>query len=360
MEISEISYDENKYTSKYNASDINTVIKSILKTVGDWLIGQDYDKPAIYEIGIKLKDKEDSIYMAVLPTEYEYKNQQKYENYKIQRVDLRFEKSDKTDVADFNDVGFNDKDMLEAIMSYISDKFNEDEYGKVSLTGEIRKMSDTNSSNKMKVTLKKIQTSEGYDVNLVSVNADCDLDSALVLVDSLSSDDDFISEIPVGQDVSYEILDDSDDICVQDCDPFEPDMSSISVLILQNLLCLRNDLQMMKYNTVGHEAQFVKDMCMSTLWFVDDMIDKISNLAFQYCGYCPDHMSIVKEMSSSDDTTVSCQSALYKIKEDLLSTLACLDLFYCDFPHEIQAIIDSWMNSINTYVSDINRFNMEA
>lgn len=79
---------------------------------------------------------------------------------------------------------------------------------------------NANASTKMNITLKKITSGADIEVRLMKINANYAMSDALNDVDHIVSDDDFVDQLPEGEEINYEVTSDESDYDVNECEDF--------------------------------------------------------------------------------------------------------------------------------------------
>lgn len=79
---------------------------------------------------------------------------------------------------------------------------------------------DTTASTKMNITLKKITSDTDVEVRLMKINANYAMSDALKDLDHIVSDDDFVDQLPEGEEMNYEVTSDENDYDVNECEDF--------------------------------------------------------------------------------------------------------------------------------------------
>lgn len=79
---------------------------------------------------------------------------------------------------------------------------------------------NANASTKMNITLKKITSGADVEVRLMKINANYAMSDALNDVDHIVSDDDFVDQLPEGEEINYEVTSDESDYDVNECEDF--------------------------------------------------------------------------------------------------------------------------------------------
>lgn len=79
---------------------------------------------------------------------------------------------------------------------------------------------NANASTKMNIRLKKITNGNDIEVRLMKINANYAMSDALEDVDKIISDDDFVDQLPEGEEINYEVTSDETDYDVNECEDF--------------------------------------------------------------------------------------------------------------------------------------------
>jgi len=371
MSEKELNVDSLVTAMKSKGKGLSELLSKFFGDIDKWA-----DEPSVYRIQLSGIDK--SLYMQLLPspnppengidttgnrseevTEFDIDPNSKqagerkklYSEITIEYVDPETQKHSL--VEKYDNVVFPD-DVEKTIKEYLSkhkDEVGSDSYEKIYWIQD-----NTTASKQLNVKLSKITSDESIDIELVSVN--CNYSPVLALEDLgyALEDPDVISMIPDDGYATLSIVpsDDSLDIDVCEESACEVDTLSKFSTIIRPLVITRYNLMSIQNNVYGSEQEIVRDKCVSLMWTLDDMMNSMSSLCIQYLGYFPNPLSFVStEGLVNLSETIECESALNSIRTSLLELVSAVDLYYCDMPHEIQSLYDSWLITLNATIGSI-------
>lgn len=359
--MAEKEFDLNslKSTLKSKGNGVMSFLSKFFGDVSKWA-----DRPSVYRI--QLSGVDNSIYMQVLPAlnppDTDKASQRGDESNPTPddiHADITIEyvnpeTNEKTMIEKYENVMFDQRGVDDTITDYLSkhgDELGTKSYDKVYFIDN-----GTSSSKKLNVKLSKITSADSVSVDLVSVNCNYSPTEAMNDLNCALDSQEFISMIPDEGSASLSIVpyDDSLDIEVcQDCE-CESDTLTIFSTVMRYAINAKYNLMTIQYNVAGDGSDYVRDKCSSLSWSIDDMIANIASTCVQYLGYFPNPLSYI----SSDEImiaseSISSDSAKYSIRTYLLELVNAIELYYCDLPHEVQSMYDSWLLNLNTFITSL-------
>lgn len=228
----------------------------------------------------------------------------------------------------------------------------------IELDDSERFINEKDASSSMKITLNKITSSEGTDINLVSVKCNYSPIRAMKDIDELLSDEEFVESIP-SENTSYELICDDDDIQVNKCDELLIDPDEGRNCIIKYALDVKYFIEYIINNYRGNHQSEVSTILMGIDMDIDYMISELVKSTYSDClrdvPYFPDLMkdftidkSILSYSECDEDTLMN------KVMNCCIDKLACLfdsmQLYYCNESY-CQDQYDSWMNILKNHMA---------
>ena len=255
------------------------------------------------------------------------------------RDDNKFESVDKMDRWVKNSLeSFLD---LNSLRLYPSDKKDGDE--------EYEYMIE--ASNRIEVSLEKITSSSGVDVNLVAINAGSVLGSALSTLESVVADDDFVDSMPEGVS-SYSISEDNDEYDVQQI--YDVDTSSTPYELFKEATQAYNNLCSINWTLSGLTHRDLKDGIISIGYTIREDIDRFALLMIDDTKSVPNCSSLNCKVVNitGDESEQDIINVLRSVVKDYVNAL---DTYYVNVPQGVQSAIDEHLCYYNSFISDLDK-----
>lgn len=197
-------------------------------------------------------------------------------------------------------------------------------------------LKEIEASNLINATFRKIQADDSINIELVSINASCSPVVALNALYDIVDDDEFIETIPEDEDVAYEIIVEDDGYDVNECECTEVDMAEVYHVILQklykvDLLAIHNQATTIGDNTSYKFEQVHWSAENQIQWFLKSQKSKL--------GVVESPISLIQSIEPMESEDIS---------TSITELVNALDLYWCNFDHADQQMINSFINDWRT------------
>lgn len=194
-------------------------------------------------------------------------------------------------------------------------------------------LSVVESSQSIKVTLKKVMANDEVDIELISVNTPFESDRTLEVLNNLTENADFVEALPMNEPASYDV--DPEDMSFLACAEEECcDISCSIFKILGSLYQLYFDGMYVVWNAKGPNYTSIVSFADSYVWYAKGLIDQLSAYHYQLFNYAPHPATFLNACNPN-----ACMSALNDIailQKDLNDIVSNIDLYYCNFEGTLQ------------------------
>lgn len=263
-------------------------------------------------------------------------------------VTLLFQTKDKKNQKKFEDIKNNEEDINKVISKYLDSVFDTDSFAEKSLEKESDRAEElpVEDCQKFSATLKKIVSGSRVDVQLVSIKANYAPGDVLSDIDMLLDNGEFVDELPNDSEASYEVVCLPDEtLDVELVDTVDIDMAESLQTILRAGYVSYFSAMYERFNTLGPEKSEYRSTCNSIEWMISDQLNSIYGMFGELNLTSP----FVPDLFVTTSDSIN-------LLDSLQSYLDSLELYYCNVPHEIQAVIDKWMRDIEVMVSQLHRY----
>lgn len=197
-------------------------------------------------------------------------------------------------------------------------------------------MQEIKSNSLINATFRKIQADDSINIELVSINASCSPVVALNALYDIVDDDEFVETIPEDEDVAYEIIVEDDGYDVNECECIEVDMAEVYHVILQklykvDLLAIHNQATTIGDNTSYKFEQVHWSAENQIQWFLKSQKSKL--------GVVESPISLIQSIEPMESEDIS---------TSITELVNALDLYWCNFDHADQQMINSFINDWRT------------
>lgn len=233
----------------------------------------------------------------------------------------------------------NESILNDSFEDYFSKKFLEG-FEKVTNGEKFQEFKPIQSSTSIKTTLHKVQANDCVDVQLVAIEAST-AGAAMIALENVLADDDFVEDIPDDVDASYEIVIQDDGYDVEECEPVEVDMSCILNQILQQLYMLQLSASYVKFNSTGDTVY----RCEQIRWACESQIDWFTKTQMRLFNCAENPIALIQSV----DTPMLAPAA-QDLETMISSLINTLDLYWCNFDRYDQSVITGYINDWRTNV----------
>ena len=214
-----------------------------------------------------------------------------------------------------------------------------------------------NTSSSVKITLKKVVSDEETNIDLVAINCSYSPVKAMIDVEELLSDDEFVDSIPE-EETSYELISDEDSIEVNPCEELVVDPCEGRNYILKSMVETKYFLEYINNNYKGNNRSSVSELIFSLTLDIDFMISEMVKVMYVDCcevPFIPDLLKdsfIDKDILDGSECGESCMmnKVMNAIQFKLTELFDIISTYYCNEVTS-QSKYDQWLNTIRNNLS---------
>lgn len=201
----------------------------------------------------------------------------------------------------------------------------------------------------LKVGLKRVVGSKTEDIVLTKVLANYDAVQAMDTIKALVSDDAFVATLPESEQC-FDVVDDGSEIDVDECDTFNRSDCYSNIMCV--LACAYADMRALHWNVRGNNFYELHSLFDQYQYSISNDIDKFAEIFVRECGYAPNIGTCMCNVSFVDTSNgIDCRPAAEMCKCILENYISTLELYYPNFDHEVQSVVD---NMIDFYKTEID------
>ena len=210
----------------------------------------------------------------------------------------------------------------------------------------------------MKLSFQKVKSSTGYDIRLTSIMANYDPQAALVDLDLIVKDNEFVKSLPVDSIASYEVQVDDDSL---DIKPIETEEESLEEYylncrsaglnaILDAAYILFLDNQFMSYSAAGPMMSEIQNYACNYGWKVQEIIDSASKMMLaEHLDHLENPARRIRRIDDSllqpDFLPVFWKDYCIEMTRDIQRLVDAIRLYACNFSEDIQQTMQNWIRS---------------
>lgn len=201
---------------------------------------------------------------------------------------------------------------------------------------------DVDSSNHIRVSLQKIQSSSDSAIKITRIETAVNPILACEYIEDIIQDDEFydqVSEDPT----TYDIFIENDAFDIQPCG-CEPNIDGTYHTILIHAYHTLFKLQAIHWNTKCKQFMRLHTMTNDYVYKQFYDIDKLAEIALQNQDWI--NMNDIIQSTDKDYPVdnLDYDTALSSIEQTIKDYVAVLELYYPNVPHQVQSIFDEWID----------------
>lgn len=211
-------------------------------------------------------------------------------------------------------------------------------------TGEEFNMS---SSRRMRVSLKRVSAGTEDEIRLTGIMANYNACEALDDLNTILSDDALIEQI-TNEGSVFDVLDEGDgyDVAPCECENCAIDLTTIFNQLLTSAYTLYFNLKTIHWNAKGQNFFELHSASESYEWRVQSQIDALAEMCVEKTGRICNPVEFARAASGVDATNGFTRDDGYTwIQSNIKEFVAALEMYYCNFDHDIQSVFDEWIRS---------------
>ena len=211
------------------------------------------------------------------------------------------------------------------------------------------------STKTMRIELQKVESSDGYDIELSAINATYDpveaMEDVNLILDQIDVDKDFNDDTDI---IVYDISADDDELeCNLVEDTIEDKNDYIKCSIDSILNCeyvLYLNSKHMSYTACGKDMDRIQCNADNYSWRAQSQIDILSKLLVEYNL---DPISPIMRIQGLDSSYCYTSDKTYsedfrmKVSEDITCLITALNLYRCNLPEDVQPMIEEFIRGWN-------------
>ncbi len=205
---------------------------------------------------------------------------------------------------------------------------------------------DVKSSRKMSVTLQRISSSKCDNINLTAISANYSASDVLADLNAIVSDDTFVEQIQ-DEPVSFSIEDDGDSFDIQPIEEFSTE--SCYTDILKYAIELWTDVVALKWNIEGEFVDNLTQLLNDIEWTINGDINTLAEWCYEEVGRVPHPLNLLRQGGGCNTEVSSSEDGYKIIQTKLRCYLDALELYYCNFSHDKQRILDEMIRRSHRY-----------
>lgn len=217
------------------------------------------------------------------------------------------------------------------------------EVGDVDSSSKFNKQAKVNSSKRLKVRMQKVVGSKKPHARLIAIEANYDPAEALTDVRYICSDPDFVGTLSdAPEQFTIQVEPDGDMDVVSDGSELSPEVGYAA--ILSQAYRGMFDMQYIHWNILGDQFQDVHRMTDDYVSFFKSVIDMVAEIYLETSHSIPHPLQLFSEDAAiMDDLNIDSKDGA-KLAADILTSFGtCLDLYYVNFSHDVQSLVDEWI-----------------
>lgn len=205
-----------------------------------------------------------------------------------------------------------------------------------------------NSSTNIRATFRKIQCGKDTQVDLTNVMCYDSPATALMVINDVLSDDEFVESLPIDEDCTFELTDNGEEceLCEIEKDAHEEfDSYELCRVCASKLLDILHTIHL---NAKGKQFERLHQTTDSMLFDIRYQIDTLAEWSVQYFGFAKSW----KEIGDMYNFNVNPQGYTYDealpIMIDAMNEyMDCLNLYYCNMSKVAQTTVDNWLENLD-------------
>lgn len=247
---------------------------------------------------------------------------------------------------------------MEAVTKYLDDlceKYFEEWGGREDTSQETKGASDKTAADEskeatasIKVGLRKVQSANSIDVQLVNIECSIDPQSANNMIADVLQSPEFM-EMLSEQPSYFSIVDDNnDELLVEPCCSI--DLSCCYDNLIRNALDTYNTVRSVYFNACGPNMLNLKNVIESPLWGLKSMLDRLAEKQCMEIGYSKPIASYLDACQCIDTTQgFGFNEGLEICRSKISQFVDVLKLQECNLCSDDQLEIKSWIRDLENF-----------
>ena len=259
--------------------------------------------------------------------------------------------------------------VREEIRKFIRDKFKDDEEDGESFESVTDESGNdvtlersqehvanqqTNSAKKLNITVKRIVGCKEDTISLTGIMcSNITAEEALSIVNNVMDDQGFTDALPAGES-AFRIIDEGNTVDVQPTD--EPiDIRGSFIDVMKESMRLQNDLSFVYWNLQDPVLERLRNMIDDKNWNIRYQISTLAELCYEHTGSVLHPFVLIRDAGEPDvpvDGPIDKDVAKDIVTSSVRRMLDTLECYYCNFPHDVQPVIDGWIREWKDFVDN--------
>lgn len=208
--------------------------------------------------------------------------------------------------------------------------------------------SKVNSSTNIRATFRKIQCGKDTQVDLTNVMCYESPSTALMVINDVLSDDDFVDSLPVNEDCTFELTDNGDECELCEVDEIQHEEFDSYEICRVAASKLFDILHTIHVNAKDKQFEQLHTTTGTMIYDIQYQIDTLAEWSVQYFGFAKSW----KEIGDMYQFNVNPQGYTYDealpiMIEAINEYMDCLNLYYCNMSKVAQTTVDNWLGSLD-------------
>lgn len=203
---------------------------------------------------------------------------------------------------------------------------------------------DIDSNRHIRVTLQRITSGSESTINTLALETNYAPYDAYEDLLEVCNDDEFCNQL-TDQPTSFDIVSDDSEYSINkcNCDPNTDNTYNDLLVCMYSVVLHFQDLH---WNSFGQRFMRIHTMLDDYIEKSFSDIDVIAEIALRTHQYVENPVNLVKliEPMISETTNIDSRDAIQYTKNIIDKLLATLEFYYPNVPHEVQSILDEWIN----------------
>ena len=208
-----------------------------------------------------------------------------------------------------------------------------------------------NTAASIQVTLLK----EKDGVSYTAINCSTDVKAAIGVIEQIADDPEFLEILTVGQEKSFEILDEGEDFDINEIEEVDTSSTYIELFKMSSML----QSKMIAYKWLVGEREWTANASMYDFtWDIDGFVNNTALWVIKHTDMKPVPISEFSDLTkfgplTNEDGTANVDAVKDEIASAINVFLGLLDIYYVNLEHEEQAVADSFIDSVERQLAYI-------
>lgn len=201
---------------------------------------------------------------------------------------------------------------------------------------------DINESKRIEAIFKKVTSSEGVDVHLVSIYANYAPAAVSEDLQVVLDNDEFCDQL-TSDPTAFQIIPVEDGLDVTAID--QPQLNNCYEQLMMTAYRTLLDMQAIHWNVWSPQFMRIHEMMDDYIAELREEIDELAEVALQETNYIVNPISLLQMCTTSlPPGNIPGPQAAQIAQNLIMEYVTCLELYYVDVPHDVQSKFDEWVS----------------